>query len=98
MPQEPTVLRGHIVEEETLLTLDELSGMFAVETRRIVELVDEGVLETPAADVFGGDAMRRARIALRLQHDLGVNLAGTALALQLLERIADLERRLRDVP
>ncbi len=76
--------------------LEELSGACAVEQRFIVELVDEGVLEARGStdDRFGGEALRRARRALRLQRDLGLNAAGTALALQLLDRIEDLERRL----
>ncbi len=95
MPQDLPVLRGQIVEEETVLTLDELSGICAVERRRIVELVDEGVIEARAEARFDGEALRRARIAVRLQRDLGLNVAGTALAIELLERIDALERRLR---
>jgi chaperone modulatory protein CbpM len=34
------------------------------------------------------------RTSTRLQQDLGVNLPGVALALELLERIEQLERRL----
>ncbi|RYG63263.1 MerR family transcriptional regulator, partial [bacterium] len=56
---------------------------------RIVELVDEGVLEPESL------SLQRARLALRLQRDLGVNVAGTALVIELLERIASLERRLQ---
>jgi chaperone modulatory protein CbpM len=37
------------------------------------------------------------RIALRLQRELEVNLAGAALALELLERIDQLNARLRVV-
>lgn len=39
--------------------------------------------------------MQRALVALRLQEDLGVNLAGAALALQLLEELETLRSRLR---
>jgi chaperone modulatory protein CbpM len=38
--------------------------------------------------------MRRARVASRLQGDLGINLAGVALALQLLDEIEELRERL----
>jgi chaperone modulatory protein CbpM len=43
---------------------------------------------------FTGTQMRRARMALRLQSDLGINLAGVALALQLLDEIETLQMRL----
>jgi len=37
--------------------------------------------------------VKRVRTAVHLQRDLGVNLAGAALALELLDRIAELEHR-----
>ncbi len=40
----------------------------------------------------------RVEKARRLQNDLGVNLPGVALALQLLDRIDALELRLRSAP
>ena len=95
-PQDSSVFTGYIVEEHSDLSLDELCGICAVERQRIVELVDEGILETRSVTEwrFSGDVLRRTRIALRLQRDLGVNTAGTALVLELLGRIEWLERRL----
>jgi chaperone modulatory protein CbpM len=91
------ILVGQILEEEVTLTFDEVSGACAVARERIVELVEQGLLEPRAgADQrLGGDALRRARIALRLQRDLGVNAAGASLVVELLERIELLEARLR---
>jgi chaperone modulatory protein CbpM len=58
--------------------------------------VEEGVisvLEIDAAEWrFSGAQLRRARIALRLERDLGVNAAGVALALELLEELEQLRR------
>lgn len=98
--QDIPVLVGRIVEEEAALTLDELSGLCALEQRTLIELVEEGAIETCSQTEmrFAGDALRRARIAARLQRDLGVNAAGIALALQLLDRIDALERRLGELP
>jgi chaperone modulatory protein CbpM len=39
--------------------------------------------------------MRRATVALRLQRDLGINYAGAALVLQLLDDIEALRARIR---
>jgi chaperone modulatory protein CbpM len=93
-----TQLRGLILEELTELTLHELCRACAVQDERIVELVEEGVI-TPAGNVpehwrFTGTHLSHARVALRLQRDLGVNLAGAALALQLLEQIDSLQTQL----
>lgn len=91
-------LAGAIFEESTLLTVGELSRMCAVEERHIVEFVEEGVLTVVARDEaewhFTGAALRRARLALRLERDLEINLAGVALALELMEELEHLRREL----
>ncbi len=95
LPDE-SFLIGEIFEEGPALSVNELTRMFAVEERRIVEWVEEGVisvLETDAAQWrFSGAQLRRARIALRLERDLGVNAAGVALVLELLEELEQFRR------
>ena len=44
---------------------------------------------------FGGESLRRARLALRLSRDLEINPSGVALALDLLDEIASLRARLQ---
>jgi chaperone modulatory protein CbpM len=75
-----------------------MSRLCAVEERHIVEFVEEGVLHV--VDIssewrFTGDAVRRARLALRLERDLELNLAGVALAVELIEEISQLRRELK---
>ena len=88
-----------ILEEQTQLTLADLCRACAVHAERIIELVDAGVLEPqgrePAHWRFGGASLLRARTALRLQRDLDIDLAGAALALELLDEIESLRTRLR---
>ena len=43
---------------------------------------------------FSASCLRRARIAQRLECDLGVNLAGAALALELLDEVERLSAKL----
>jgi len=92
-------LSGDIVEETVVLSVADLSRVMSVDDRRIVEWVEEGVisvLEIHASEWrFSGAALRRARIALRLERDLGVNLPGVALALDLLEELGQLRRERR---
>ena len=92
-------LSAIILEEQTGLTLTEGCQACAVRAEFIVGLVDEGVLDPigrePHRWRFTGTHLRRATVALRLQRDLGVNRAGAALALQLLDEIETLQTRLR---
>ena len=90
---------GIILDEQAPLTLAELTRACAVHAELIVELVEEGVLapigREPEQWRFTGAHLRRARVAAHLLRDLGVNLAGAALALQLLDEIEALRARLR---
>lgn len=94
-------LRGQLIEEETLITLDELCGACTLRSEEVVTLVREGVIDPIDGPLRAEEArtwrfhitsVRRVRTAVRLQRDLGVNLSGAALALELLDRIAELER------
>jgi chaperone modulatory protein CbpM len=95
------IVADAFAERPTLseLSLLELSLACAVHTEFIVGLVDEGVLQPRGQDPhvwrFSGLHMQRTRVAWRLQRDLGVNLAGAALALQLLDEVKALEAQLR---
>jgi chaperone modulatory protein CbpM len=88
-----------ILEEQTQLTLADLCHACAVHEERIIELVDAGVLEPqgrePARWIFIGDSLLRARKVFRLQRELDLDLAGAALALELLDEIESLRARLR---
>jgi chaperone modulatory protein CbpM len=96
MPLPDECLSGEIFDDGSALSIADLSRMFAVEERHIVELVEEGVLTVIEVDTtewrFSGAELRRARIALRLERDLGINLPGVALALELLEELEPLRR------
>jgi chaperone modulatory protein CbpM len=91
---------GILIEDQTELTLDDVTGACAVEISSIVALVDEGVLEPVGADPrqwrFSGAQLRRAATALRLQRDLELNLAGVALALELLDEIERLRLQVQE--
>jgi len=94
-------LSGEIFDDYTLLNVDELSRLCAVERTFIIELVEEGVLdviEVAPEWRFSGTALRRARTASRLQRDLQINLPGVALALELLDELEHLRRALGNAP
>ena len=93
-----SALHGSVVEEEVVLTTVELCRAVRTSEQQIEIWVHEGVLQPSGRSRdewrFGGDSLARMRQATRLMQDLEINTAGVALALDLLERIAELETRL----
>ena len=93
-----TEITSFILEEQTELTLAEVCRACAAQADMIIDLVNEGVLtpegNTPDHWQFTGVHLYRAKVALRLQNDLGVNLAGAALALELLDELDSLRAHL----
>ena len=87
-----------VMEDMVELTLQELCRACAADSDIIIELVDEGVIESVVIEVgqppelwrFTGLHLQRAKVALRLRRDLGVNFAGAALVLQLMDELAAL--------
>ena len=94
-------LEGRILDETSCFTLDELSAACSVRTEYIIELIEEGIVEPMdprrerQAWTFSGSSLLRARKARRLQRDLGINLAGAALVLELMEELDRLRERVR---
>lgn len=95
------ILTGVLLDEENTVTLSELCRACAVHAEWIMELVDEGVLEplSPGSGQwqFPAVSLQRALTIRHLQQDLGVNLAGAALVMELMDEIHSLRTRLRIV-
>ncbi len=93
------VLLAEELEEGAGLTLRQLCQACDMPAEWVMELVAEGVLEPvgrgPAVWRFPASSLRRARIVRHLQRDLDVNLAGAALALEMLDEIERLRELLR---
>jgi len=93
-----------LLDERLRFSLREMCRICGVHAEFLVELVQEGIIvpaeEPPAREPrgagvwrFDGYAVVRVQRAVRLQQDLGVNLAGIGLALDLLDEIEALRRR-----
>lgn len=86
------------------LSLLELAEACQVDQQVLVTLVHEGVIDPVGPDLrapssawrFEGAALMRARKAVRLARDLGVNPAGIALVLALLDEIEQLRQASTD--
>ena len=97
--QTVSLLTGEVLEEEVELSLGELCRVCQVPAEQVFAFVEEGVAEPlgrdPARWRFRGITVRRVRCAIHLQRDLGVNVAGAALAIDLLEELEAMRARLR---
>ncbi|MFW2404825.1 MAG: chaperone modulator CbpM [Gammaproteobacteria bacterium] len=100
MPRsESKELAGRIFDDGEEITIVELCRYCAVDVVTVEKLVGEGILEpidgTHEELRFSYASVRRTQTVVRLRRDLGVNLAGAALALDLMDRIENLQAQLR---
>ena len=97
MSQSETYI-GVVLSDTLVLSLGDLCRACDVHADWLMELIAEGVLDPQGPDPahwrFTGSSLRRVRIVRHLQRDLGVNLAGAALALELMSERDALRERL----
>jgi chaperone modulatory protein CbpM len=78
------------IETSPELTLEEVCAAYQITPEWLDELISYGAIE-PHHARFDARNLGRIRRLVRLQHDLELNLAGAALALDLLDRIDNLQ-------
>lgn len=93
------VLDVRLVGEADWIAVTEVCRLCLIDMTEVVELVELGVVAsrgpTPAEWLVPAASLPRLRIAGRLMRDLGVNVTGAALAVELIESRGDLERQVR---
>jgi chaperone modulatory protein CbpM len=97
MPDSTIVIAQELLLDEQLrYSLLEVCDSCRIGLNEIIEMIEEGIAEPEGSSRenwrFSARALRRLQLALRLQRDLGVNAAGAALALDLLEELEQLRR------
>jgi chaperone modulatory protein CbpM len=99
MTKEMLVITGMLLDETVWFSLVDLCEYAKTSPEQIIEMVEEGVLEPQGASVhtwrFDTKALKRLQVAIRLQQDLGVNLQGVALVLDLLEEMEMLRTQMQ---
>lgn len=94
-------LLGELLGEDRGLTLAEVCRICGVNADEVIELVEEGVVEPEREGRtqwrFYSVGVWRVRRAVQFRQDLGVNNAGAALALDLLEELQRLRARVRQL-
>jgi chaperone modulatory protein CbpM len=92
-------LRGVVLDATVTFSLSQVCRACDIQQELVMEMVSEGVIEPAGSEPgdlrFTGEDLVRAQRAARLVRDLDVNWPGAALALELLDELDRLERRLR---
>ncbi|HDM36987.1 MAG TPA: MerR family transcriptional regulator [Candidatus Syntrophoarchaeum butanivorans] len=87
------------IKRSGLLSLDELCDICSLHPDLVRRYMEIGII-TPDAEIldepfFSGDTIRRLRKIQRIRRDLGVNLIGIEIILNLLDEIEELRREIR---
>jgi len=84
--------------EHAFLSLEDLARACGLHPGLVEQFVDYGLLEPLAGagprSLFPASAVERLRRIIRLKCDLGVNLAGIAVILEMRERFVSLQEEL----
>lgn len=92
------VASGVLLDETVYYSLEEVCRVCDSRAEWIVDLVELDILRPAGTSRshwrFAGSCLHTAMRAQRLQQDLGLNLPGVALALELLDEIEALRSRL----
>jgi len=90
---------NELVHAELHLSVDELASAAGISPRLLGRLVRLGLIEPVSAGSpqFPVATLRRLKRMLRLRRNLGVNLTGASVIVDLLDRLEHLEVELRRV-
>jgi chaperone modulatory protein CbpM len=99
MGERTTILDARLLGEGDWIAVTEVCRLCLIDMSAVVELVELGVVVSRGASpddwLVPAASLPRLRVAGRLIRDLGVNVTGAALAVELLEARGELERRIR---
>jgi chaperone modulatory protein CbpM len=84
------LMQGQFLDEDDCLRLDEVCTRLQIEQHWVIEMVELGALDPrgglePSAWLFPRSTLPRMLAMTRLVTDLGVNLTGAAIILELVE-------------
>lgn len=95
------VLEARLLGEGDWIAAAEICELLQIDADSVRELALLGVVAAreaaPGEWELAATALPRLRVAGRLMRDLGVNVSGAALALELLETKRELESRIRQL-
>lgn len=87
-----------VLDDSITYDLQELCKVCQVNDELVHEMINEGMLaplgDSPKSWKFTATSIKTIQVTVRLQVDLGVNLPGAALALDLIEELDALRSRM----
>jgi chaperone modulatory protein CbpM len=97
--EEISVLSGIVMDDNQAVSMAELCQCCSLPAEQVVSMIKHGIVEPIESRItishwqFSGESVLRVQTAVRLKRDLGVNLAGAALALELLDEVKILRQQ-----
>lgn len=92
------IVTGLIMDETTTVTFVEICEQYDIPEDFLVEMIEFGLIEPGVEDIkqatFDCQSLVRIQSAKRLKRDLGMNMPGIALALDLLDKLDRLQDEL----
>jgi chaperone modulatory protein CbpM len=94
------ILTSFVVDDDVTFTLTEVRRRFSIDNKIIDDMLEHGLIESettsPTTELcVNQQALQRIQRALHLYHDLGVNIAGAALVLDVLDELETVRSELR---
>jgi chaperone modulatory protein CbpM len=93
------VITGILIEETTTFTFNEVCQNYHIPKELLMDLMEYGIFNNQTTQIeqvtFDQNALRKMEIGFRLHKDLDINIAGVALALDLLEELDNMRNELR---
>ena len=97
--QDEIIVTGYVVDEKTIFTLTEIRQHFELDDDILDAMIEHGLIEVKAAPHeseidMDSKTLQRIQTAVHLYHDLGVNIAGAALVLDVMDELSMARREL----
>ena len=95
-----TMIIGVLIDEEAeTISYSEVCHKYSIPKELLLDLMEHGLFSNHSMQLeqlaLNSKELHRIESAFRLHHDLGVNLEGAVLAIELLEKIDELDNELQ---
>lgn len=88
------IVKGFFLEESIPLTWVDVCIQCNISEEALQELLDQGLCHPSATTSLDEHILRRIQSACRIQHDLGVNVPGVVLVMELLDELKQMRHEL----